>query len=305
MRIVTTGNSYLDIDGYASIVALTELYNTIGVPAKGVSSRATPNASVPKLVQKWGETLDRDYKPTPEDNFSIVDLSNPEFFDPIVDISRVREIIDHHVGFEHIWETRPDVAATIEFIGAACTLVWEEWKTAGVSKAISTDSASLLACGILDNTLNFKADVTTDRDKKAYVELAIIAGLDAEWPETYFKACQEELVRDLSNNLKNDTKVLSYNHLGTDIATGQIIVWGAQKFIELHQSELSKTMKSQSKKWFINILDLQAGLSYFFCQDTEIQKNVEKLFKIQFASDTATNPRLYLRKEIVKLDRNQ
>jgi inorganic pyrophosphatase/exopolyphosphatase len=58
-------------------------------------------------------------------------------------------------------------------------------------------SARLLMCGILDNTLNFGAKITTERDRRAYQELSKIADLPEDWPAQYFAACQAGIVHDL------------------------------------------------------------------------------------------------------------
>ena len=102
MIIITAGNKYIDIDAYASGIAYTKLLNAFGQKAI-FASTATINGSVCKLITNLGFELTRNYTPQKEDNFILVDISNPDFFDKIVDKNRIIEIIDHHTGFEKYW----------------------------------------------------------------------------------------------------------------------------------------------------------------------------------------------------------
>src|SRR5882757_9603894 len=128
MRIVTSGSAFLDIDAYAGCVAYAELLNLTGVLAQAASS-APLNESVTQEIRSWTVPFTADYEPGLTDDFALIDISEAAFFDPIVDRVRVREVIDHHTGFEADWAALGD-DATIEFIGAACTLVYEKWVAA-------------------------------------------------------------------------------------------------------------------------------------------------------------------------------
>jgi nanoRNase/pAp phosphatase (c-di-AMP/oligoRNAs hydrolase) len=162
MRLVTSGSAYVDIDAYAGCVAYAELLQTHQEDAQAVST-APLNESISETVHSWHAPLLTltEYNPSEDDTFTLIDVSDPSYFDKIVDIDRVDEVIDHHPGFEKHWQGLIGDKSDIEFIGAACTLVYERWRAAGQLGRMSVLSARLLICGILDNTLNFGAQPTT------------------------------------------------------------------------------------------------------------------------------------------------
>lgn len=57
MIIVTSGKRYIDIDGYASMIAYRELLKSLGKDAFATSA-AEPNSSVPPLIQDLQYQLD-------------------------------------------------------------------------------------------------------------------------------------------------------------------------------------------------------------------------------------------------------
>ena len=95
----------------------------------------------------------------------------------MTDISRVREIYDHHLGYTEFWQERLGEFAIIERIGAAATLIYEAWKLRDHPENISNESATLLAHAILSNTVDFQLSLTCDRDREALRELEKIAKL--------------------------------------------------------------------------------------------------------------------------------
>lgn len=207
MIIVTSGARYIDIDAYACCVALAELLRLQGSDAQAASGAAW-NESITQSMTDLKAPFLTDYQPNNSDTYIIVDVSDPAQFDSFVDVDRVTDVIDHHPGFEDFWKKRIGDKSKIDFIGAAATLVYEEWVGAGKTEAMSLVSAELLAAAILDNTLNFGAAVTTDRDRKAFKSLADYAFLDDKWVAKYFTDCQSAILDDLSLSLKNDTKFL-------------------------------------------------------------------------------------------------
>jgi nanoRNase/pAp phosphatase (c-di-AMP/oligoRNAs hydrolase) len=86
----------------------------------------------------------------------IVDTSDHTFLSTHLDISRVIEIYDHHFGYEAYWQDLLGHDAHIEPIGAAATLIWEQWKKRAPIEQISTNTAKLLAYAIVSNTSNFQ-----------------------------------------------------------------------------------------------------------------------------------------------------
>ena len=302
MKIVTSGLRFLDIDAYAGCVAYAELLNLQGIDAIAFSS-ANINESVTRTIRSWNAPLTSSYTKTPEDSFVLIDVSEPDFLDKTVEIDRVEEVIDHHIGYEKFWEEKIGSKANIEFIGAACTQVYESWVKAELLNEMSETSARLLISGILDNTLNFKADVTTERDHKAYDALLPIANLPVDWIARYFQECEESIFADIADALVNDTKTLRLKSLESDnVAFGQLVIWDANRAIDEYRDVIEETMTSLSEDWFINVVSINDGQSFFVVSNNKLSKWAERVLDVEFNGRLALAGKLWLRKEIVKQD---
>lgn len=302
MRIITSGSSFLDIDAYAGCIAYAELLNLKGKEAIPYSS-ANLNESVTKTIRSWGAPLRTKYTPKPDDTFTLIDVSGPEFLDKIVEIDKVEEVIDHHIGYEKYWEEKIWSKSNIEFIGAACTQVFECWHKAGLLEQIGEVSAKLLVSGILDNTLNFKANVTTTRDHEAYKQLLKIANLPDDWTAQYFQECEESIFTDIKKAITNDTKMINFQNLNSDsVAFGQLVIWNADQAINQYREIVEKTMSSKSNDWFVNIVSINDGQSYLLASNVKVIRWAERILNVTFTERLAHTDRLWLRKEIIKTD---
>ena len=99
MRIITAGASYTDIDVYGGITAYAELLQKQGQEALAVTT-APLNESIPPIVRQWKVELATEHMPNPEDTYTLIDVSEPDFFEKFVVLERIDEIIDHHPGQE-------------------------------------------------------------------------------------------------------------------------------------------------------------------------------------------------------------
>lgn len=300
MIVVTSGSRYIDIDAYACCVAYAELLTLLGKPAIAAST-APWNESITKSIRALGAPLATQYASQADDQFILVDLSDPEHFDKIVDLGHVIEVHDHHPGFETYWADKLGKGGNIEFIGAAATLIYEAWQNAGKTNEMSVVSAKLLAAAILDNTLNFGASVTTERDRAAYASLASHAGLDDAWIATYFEECQSAITSDLAQSLQNDTKFLSFAGLDQKLCLGQMVVWDARDIIKNDLNVIANTLTDMQETWMANVISISEGKSYFIAQNDAVKKWAENLLEVRFDGSVAEAKRLWLRKEIMKV----
>jgi inorganic pyrophosphatase len=300
MKIVTSGSNYIDIDAYAGCVAYAELLRAQGIDAKAVSM-ATPNASIPRDYIKHDDIeLTTTYKLAADDTFILIDITNPEYFDKIVDEKRIEAIYDHHYGFEELWQGKIGDAAHIEFIGAACTLIYEQWQAAGMIQQMKPHTAKMLAAGILDNTLNLKAVITAERDKVAYMTLCEIGKLQDTFAEEYFRSCEQQMAENLEEALENDRKDHRFPHVDFDITILQMAVWDAKSFIEKYEGDMEEYGNSTGNEWFVNILSVGDGASYFLVGSEKAKELLSSLFELDFAENVGKAPRLWLRKEMFK-----
>lgn len=301
MRIVTAGFTYTDIDAYAGIIAYAELLRAQGVDAQAASTAPT-NESVSKTILSWRPEIQTIYTPSDADTYTLIDISDPEWFEKFVDIKRIDEVIDHRPGFEDYWQGRIGDGSTIEFLGSACTQVYEKWKASGKLNQMSTTCARLLVCGILDNTLNLKATITTPRDHAAYNDLLSRADLSDDWPAQYFTEVQEAILADAVKAVRNDTKMLNFKTFDDTLCVGQFDVWDGHMALERHQDALANALNNIQPQWFMNLISVGEGTSYFVAADDNVKEWLSNLLGIAFDGNVATADRMWLRKEILKQD---
>ncbi|WP_445177925.1 DHH family phosphoesterase [Pseudomonas sp. McL0111] len=298
MKIITSGSAYLDIDAYACCIAYAELLNLQGIPARAVSS-AKPNASVSKSVLGWPSRLE-DYIPAAHDEFVLVDVSDYQHFDPLVVLDRVVEVIDHHPGFENYWTQRLGFAADIRPIGAAATQVFQRWEAAGLLPRISQPSAALLATAILDNTLNFSGQMTTELDIRAYEVLARQAKLPVDWPAQHFRECQASIESNLIEALAADLKRMKPESQLPEVFA-QMTVWDADVLMQKQRPTISRWMVEQGADWLLNVISISEGKSYLLADPLVSQQKLNRLLPLEWQAGMAVLKPSMLRKELLKL----
>lgn len=294
---MTAGEKFTDIDAYAGCIAYAQLLRWLGEDAVAVLP-GTLNSSVPEMVRGWKTEYLSDYHSQADDSFILVDISDSQAVANIVVLSRVIEVIDHHPDEDEYWH-RHGVKTQIEPVGAACTQIYERWVEAGALADLPEVTARLLACGILDNTLNFHATVTTERDHEAYAALAAYGQLGTDWPEHYFSACESEIFSDPVGALVNDTKEMSLAGFPSALHIGQLMVWDAPRLIDLREV-LEHQMSLHGGPWFVNLISVSEGKNYVFTPDLRLQQFLERVMHLQFVSGLAHSNRLWLRKEIIQ-----
>lgn len=295
MIVVTSGRKYLDIDAYAGCIALAKLLNLKGKQAKAVSTSKL-NESITSSILELNTKLDK-YEPTKNDEFIIVDVSNKEFFDEIVNEEKIIEIIDHHVGYEEYWKSKLKEKAKIEFIGSVATLIVELYEKENLMDKITEELAILLMSAILDNTLNLKAKVTSKRDIIVYQKLEKIIN-NKNYAEKYFKECQLQIEQNLKLAIENDTKIEHINNILPPVF-GQLTIWSKENLFR-NKDIIYNTLDNISDKWMMNIICLKEGKSYFIAKDLEVKRKLEKLFNKYFEEDIMELNEVWLRKEIMK-----
>ncbi len=297
--IVTAGSSYLDIDAYACCVALSELLNLKGVKTIAYS-KAVCNYSVCRSLVRDEQTkkeLPSDFQ-SEDVQYIVVDVSDPDFIKDAVPLDQVVEVFDHHTGFEQYWQNRICDGAHIEFIGAAATLIYKEWKKAELQDQMSRDTALLLIAAILDNTLNLTSSNTTQRDVDAFNELCRKENVDENWCASYFSEVQRNIEADLKEALFKDVKTI-HNNACLPRAFAQLCVWNSDSIID-KLSDIRKWMSERGEAWILNIIDIKHQYSQFVCDDIYYQAKIENIFEVHFDNGVAKSSIPYLRKEIIK-----
>ncbi len=298
-KIITAGSNYLDIDAYACMVAMAELLNLQGINAIAYS-KASCNYSVCSSLVSDGQVQQNHPLDMPEEDFQyiIVDVSDPDFIKDFVPVDKVIEVYDHHVGFEEFWSSRIGNNAHIEFIGAAATLIYREWKKSGLQEQMKPSTAKLLIAAILDNTLNLTSTNTTPEDVDVFNELCCIGNVDKNWCAFYFLEVQKSVEADLKNAMFNDVKAV-HNNPVLPPKVAQLCVWDASSVLA-RMDEIRGWFTDSDEGFMINFIDISHSCSYFVCDDEVSQKKIEKVFNIQFEDGIAKTEKPFLRKQIIR-----
>ena len=292
--VITSGRKYIDIDAYASMIAYRELLRAMNNNGAIASTTATLNQSVPPLILDLKYSLDEPID-NENDKYILLDVSNPDFFDEQVRSDKIIEIIDHHTGFEQHWAKYPNIKTQIEFIGSVCTLVCEKIIQSRHVEILDTDLCKLLVAGILDNTLNLKASITTDRDRSAYNELLRMGKVPEDFYKEYFSACESEIMRDFEKAIKDDLKIEKAGMLPE--AIGQMIVLNLDNFDHEKMNEIF----ADYPEWMMNVILLEEGESYIYFGGDGVKQKLEQLFDKKCEKDNLlVLDNFLLRKQIMK-----
>lgn len=267
-----------------------------GIQSKAVST-AKLNESITEKLLELNIKLDK-YKPTAEDEFIVIDVSDKNFFDNIVNENNIIEIIDHHTGFQGYWKQRLGNNSKIEFIGSVVTIIFELYEKENLQDKITKDMAYLMMSAILDNTLNFKAKVTNNRDIIAYQKLEKIAKSEENYASKYFLDCQQMIERNLRKSLENDTKIGIVSGKLPNIFS-QLIVWDKNNILE-NKKLIFDTLNKLGNEWILNLICLEEGKSYIIASNDLLLQGIKKLLNGNINEYYLECKDVWLRKEIIK-----
>jgi inorganic pyrophosphatase len=286
----------MDIDAYACAVAYAELLCLEGYDARAEFSDPL-NASVTPSLRNYQTKCSP--RSGSQGSYVIVDLSDPEVISKFAPLDRIVEVYDHHFGFEAYWAERIGESAKIERIGAAATLVWEEYVTRGYADRIGEVSAALLAHAVISNSVNFTLDMTTDRDRAAARALVARAGLTDGWEKRYFEEQQEYVEANPRESVRDDTKHISLPGYGS-VAFAQIEIWDAERFARRVPPE-SVFADPGSGHWIFNCVDISRGRTTIRSSDPSILAAFERALGGKLGTDGLSFDRVVLRKEFLPL----
>lgn len=294
--IISSGYKFIDIDALACLFAYKELLTLQGIQASCVST-AVLNSSIP-LKFKHLKLCNTNLKNKGNLNFVIVDTSNPDYFEKFVNLDKVQFVFDHHTGFEDFWQKRIGKNAHIEPIGAAATLIYEEYKNKKLLTKISPLSAELLATAILSNTQNFLSPLTNKRDLAAYKSLQKYFDWTPQFKQNYFQELQNNIEHNILKALENDSFQFSER-----LFIAQLEVWDSQIILKRFKNEIVKFLNdSACTTSFLLLINLRMAQTTIIAKNRETLELLKKLFptiKINKDSLEGRIKRVLLRKEIL------
>lgn len=300
---MTAGHTFNDIDAFGCAIAYAELLRLEGEEAEAVFIGPL-NHSITALALEQKTRYLVNQTPASGDVFVYVDVSDPRYVAfPSEPVSHVFEIFDHHYGHEAYWAEHLGERSHIERVGAAATLIWEEFKKRGFAEKISPESANVLALAILQNTLNFTSTETNERDTNAFQELTPHLSMSPGWQERYFRESAELMHEQFDKVLRNDTKFFE-NYFGekTFVFSQLEITEESVSFIEQYKIAIdafwSEFPESRS---LVNIADISSKISLLYSNDPEwLHKNLAPLFSVIASSENWIQIPIHQRKQILK-----
>ena len=296
-KIVT---SYLDpdLDGIASMYAYAEYLNKIGEKAS-YAIFGEPKKEVQIVCNLFGITLNLDKREKEKVQYVIVDTNYYENLWQGIQKEAIVEIIDHH-------KATPDIShycnahIQIELIGAAATLIVEKYRNNQIP--LSEESAILLYYGIISNTVNLKAQVTTKRDIEATKWLQDnYPKIDSSKILEIFrkKSCVENLEKEMEIGLMIEIA-------GTGVMIGQLEVAEAKEVLQNYQKDIQEILANKKKEknpeyLLLNCIDTYFGYTYLVAYDNHTQELLTKILPITFEGSIGKMDSIIMRKQLFPL----
>lgn len=291
--VLVTSYSNPDLDGVACAVAYAELLRKQGRDAvAGIFGE--PDEEAKFVLEKNGiEPCDASRLVDEAGSIVLVDASNLDWMDSSIDSSRVVEVIDHR---EHSLDDSFDADTQVELVGAAATLIAERFKQSKYQ--VSEDSAELLYAAVADNTLRFRADVTTGRD----VEIADWLGGEVQDPG--------ELVSEvfrIKSEFDDIGELVRSDYYHTDLAGYRVGISQVETIDALSVLErpglLEDEMRSLEQEdvldiGFITVADIEDKKNYFLAVG-ESRGILEEVLDVTFEDHIAEREGLLLRKQLI------
>lgn len=297
MRKVITAGTKTDIDVLACAVAYKNILNLLWEDAV-ISISNEFGWTVPKFIFERWFALDQ-VNIENDDEIIIVDLSHPEYINKNVNQDNIIGIRDHHPWFENYRKEKIWNKSIIEPIWACATLIYEKAKSLSLIEKLEKYSIDLLMTAILSNTLNFKAQITKERDIVAYEELRKLSTLPANWTEIYFHGVWKDLVENSKEALINDTKTL-------ELGWKPVVIWQVElresrDFMIENKDLIEKIMTAYGNENRVYTSpSISEWVNYIFTKSDFVKKMFSEKLWTKFDRDIWTTEKLWLRKEIWK-----
>lgn len=298
-KVVVTSYVQPDLDGYACAVAYTEFLNKTGKPA-ALRIFGIPHIEARHLLEKFGFRFEEDSS-TPLDKVILVDASELKNLDEFIKPEHVVEVIDHRKFNDA--DSFINAKIQIELVGSAATLIAEKFYKNKVE--ISIPAATMLYGAIVSNTLNFRAKVTTERDKKMAQWLNEKLGLGQDFIDDMFRAKSNVEGENLAAAIDADFAHFDFG-AGGKIGIGQLEIMDAQSIAESRKEEVLEALRHENTlekldRSFMSFIDLGAYCNIFVTDDADLQKILIDIFGVEFKNDVAVRPGYIMRKEITPL----
>ena len=296
-KILVTSYECPDLDGTACAYAYAEFLNKSGKPAN-VAIFKIPHREARFVMNYFGITIEDAEKFVKNTKtIVLVDASEIENLPKSIDSKKVIEIIDHRKANDA--EKFPNAKIQIELVGAAATLVAEHFYKSKID--ISKEAAALLYSAIVSNTINFRANVTTQRDRKMATWLLTKTKISKNYIHSMFQA-KSKFEESIDYVLDEDMAIFKFGNKKLGIMQLEII--DVEAFVRNNIRKIKNAMikikdKERFDFVFLNCIDLEKAINEFVALDANTKTLLVKSLHIKFDGDTALRNGIIMRKEIV------
>ncbi len=289
-----------DLDGVAGIVAYAEfLQKTERLATVGILGQ--PHEEAEYVLKRFNIPFPSVVSDSSDyDEVVLVDTSEPQALHGHIELGKVIEVIDHRKV--HRADAFPNARVQVELVGSAATLIAERFFDKQIE--MSRESAVLICGAIISNTLNFKATVTTDRDRNAFARLNSIAQLGEDFWKELFLAKSDMPGGKLKERIEGDFVLFTCGEKKMGIA--QIEMIGAKVLIEERGEEIVQILQEIQQKEkldyiFQNTIELEESKNYFVSPDEKTRVLLEQVLEVSFQESVAVRANVLMRKQIVPL----
>jgi inorganic pyrophosphatase/exopolyphosphatase len=287
-----------DLDGTACSLAYAEFLNKTGMPTvAGIFG--TPHEEAQFIAKNFNLELPRSLSDSAEfEKVVLVDASDILGLGGNIPPEKVIEIYDHRKVNEA--EKFPNANINIELVGSCATLIAEKFHAGNVE--ISRSSALFLYAAILSNTLNFRASVTTERDRIMATWLKERSGAPDDLAQRMFSAKSDLAGSKLSSRIVHDFAWFDWGRVRAGI--GQIETLRADDLVA-RAAEIREIMDDLKRKFSLDfshlqILDLENSCNIFIA-DEKAENVLSSVLNITFKNGMARTDKLLMRKQVVPL----
>jgi manganese-dependent inorganic pyrophosphatase len=300
MRLLVTSYTNPDLDGTACAFGYAEFLRKKGKDAVAAIF-GKPHIEAQFVLDKFDIPALKNAEEVINnvEGIIIVDTSDPCVLSNKIKPEKVIEVIDHRKIHEA--HKFPNAKVQIELVGSAATLIAEKFYNS--KTPISHESAALLFSAIVSNTINFQANVTTERDYKMANWLKTKFPLPKNYVHEMF-SYKSQFKKPLKEIFIDDFTTFNFNNHNLGIAQLEII--NVKDFIQENLVKIKKILEELKKEKsldyiFLTCVDLEEAFNEIVVIDDNTQKLVEQALEVNFRNGIAKRKGIIMRKEIVPL----
>ncbi len=289
-----------DLDGTACAIAYAEFLRKRGKDAVAAIF-GTPHREAMFVLREFAIAV-------PEDGMGIsqaarrialVDASTLRGLHSSLDPGKVVEVIDHRRM--HDAHAFPNARIQVESVGAAATLVAERFHDSNTS--ISMEAAALLFSAIVSNTVDFKASVTTERDRAMADWLKSRFDLPKGHVRRMFEA-KSAFAKPIKQIFLDDFAVFDLG--GRRIGIAQLEMLGVDAFLRRSMQEIKDALQGLKEERafdhiFLTCIDTGEAFNTFVAIDGKTEALLAEVLGVSFEKGVARRKGILMRKEIVPI----